>query len=128
MIGLLVLIGIVIFNKVKIANLERRLSASQVDLLREIKMINHASLGLGRRFSEIEKRLKSPAKVNRDEQAMDFKTIQQMLQPNRPESGRDDQSSRPSVSVQLEPVFNSRAEKSLSLWINEHQPARVNSR
>ncbi|TCS39939.1 hypothetical protein [Reinekea marinisedimentorum] len=113
----------------RIAGLQQQVTTFQCNASREIKMVNQGAIGLGRRFSLLEARLKKstaasapePVKASIKSQVSAFELIH-------------NQSIDASVS---EPVGNAKttahpartrkhktqAEQSLSRWMSEQQPA-----
>lgn len=108
----------------RIAQLEEKLQLVHVNMTRDIKMVNQGAIGIGRRFSTIEKSLKKSSKVAQFESVQDKKSdiatfasiSKRVLAESKPEP-------KPRTTVKGTYGRSTKAEQALSAWISDHQTA-----
>ncbi len=107
----------------RLSDLKSELTMNQRSLVRELKMVNSASIGLGRRFSSIEKKMTKASSVSSMERSVDtslaatqYAEIQDRIAKNQFQVEAK-KTSRPTTQLKT------KAEQSLSSWLTEHQTA-----
>jgi len=122
-IGLSLFVMLFLLTWRRLARLEARFVVSQVQLIRELKMVNQGSIGMGRRLAGIEKNIKKSSNVANFAEAKELKqsTENRYAQVQQALSTAT-QSEKPTVNDRTRGL-TTRAEQALSLWINEHKTA-----
>ena len=121
-VGLLMSALMILMTLKRINGLQRQLHASQLTMAREIKMVNQGAIGVGRRFAEIEKKLKKGSNVASFAPAQELKTRKQrfaQVQEDVVQASKS-VSAKPSVASR---ALSTKAEQALSAWLNEQKTA-----
>ncbi|MDN3649042.1 hypothetical protein QWZ13_08990 [Reinekea marina] len=128
--SIVLLLSVITFvsNKRRINRLENRLEQAQALLTREIKMVNQGAIGVGRRFAQVEKKIKSGgstvasfSSVKPKSEEKPLSNASKFAQIQQQAAKLDVQ--KPKRNTAAPKGLTTKAEQTLTSWLKEQQTA-----